>query len=154
MHPPTGDRTDAANASARPSDVPARGTRAGWRRWPLLALGYVLFGLGFAGIFVPLLPTVIFWILAAVCFTRTSPAMRARLLAWPGVGGTIEAYLARGELSDRSKRAALFGLAAAGGLTLVILRHQPLVAGLLAVLFVGIALYIVTRPAPGRSASP
>ncbi|MEX0782917.1 MAG: YbaN family protein [Dehalococcoidia bacterium] len=39
----------------------------------LLAAGAVLVGIGAIGVFVPLLPTTIFLILAAACFGRSSP---------------------------------------------------------------------------------
>jgi uncharacterized membrane protein YbaN (DUF454 family) len=42
--------------------------------------GFVALALGALGIFLPLLPTVPFMILAAFFFARSSPALEARLL--------------------------------------------------------------------------
>jgi uncharacterized membrane protein YbaN (DUF454 family) len=41
-------------------------------RWALLISGIILVGIGILGMFLPLLPTTIFFILAAWCFARSS----------------------------------------------------------------------------------
>ncbi|MEO6696277.1 MAG: YbaN family protein, partial [Ignavibacteria bacterium] len=41
-------------------------------RWVLLITGTILMGIGILGMFLPLLPTTIFFILAAWCYARSS----------------------------------------------------------------------------------
>jgi hypothetical protein len=41
-------------------------------RWILVAAGTILVGIGILGMFLPLLPTTIFFILAAYCYARSS----------------------------------------------------------------------------------
>ncbi len=43
-------------------------------RWALMAAGAVLVGIGVLGIFLPLLPSTIFFLGAAACFGKSSPA--------------------------------------------------------------------------------
>ena len=47
------------------------------------ALGMAFFFLGALGIAVPLLPTVPFWILAAMCFARSSPQWQQKIYSHP-----------------------------------------------------------------------
>jgi uncharacterized protein len=47
-------------------------TRNRLLRWILIATGTFLVGIGILGIFLPLLPTTIFFILAAACYARSS----------------------------------------------------------------------------------
>lgn len=75
--------------------------------------------LGVAGIALPLLPTVPFLILAAWCFARSSPALERRLLASPRFGPAIHSWRARGAISRRGKRAALFAFAVSILLSLI-----------------------------------
>lgn len=88
-------------------------------RRPLYLLsGLTAFAAGTVGIFLPLLPTVPFYILAAFCFGRSNPAWEARLLAHPRFGPHIRAWREKGAISPYAKRLALamLGLSAAVGL--------------------------------------
>ena len=77
-----------------------------WRTAGLAALG-----LGTIGIFVPLLPTVPFYILAAFCFARGHPVWEARLLAHPRFGPHIRAWREKGAVSRKGKIAATVAFA-------------------------------------------
>ena len=73
--------------------------------------GIAALGLGFAGLFLPLLPTVPFVLLAAFCFARSNPAWEARLLAHPTLGPHIQAWRANGSISRKGKIAAVAAFA-------------------------------------------
>jgi uncharacterized membrane protein YbaN (DUF454 family) len=115
------------------------------RRLLLLGAGYLSFSTGFVGMFLPLLPTTVFWIVAAICFAKSSPAMYRRILAWPGVGPVIGDFLHYGVIHHRSKWVALAGMVAAAALILFLgIGSGPASLALIGIAFA--ALYVVTRP--------
>ena len=109
-----------------------------------LGLGLVSLLVGAVGIFVPLLPTVPFVILAAFCFARSSPKLEARLLSHPTFGAHIRAWRERGAISRRGKRAAFiaFGASAVVGLLTIALPWSLIPA---AAAVIG-GSWIATRP--------
>ena len=116
-------------------------------------VGYVFFSVGFAGMLLPVLPTTIFWIVAAACFAKSAPGMYRRILAW--LGAAIEDYLERGLIGPRSKTVALTGKAI--GAILIVTSPMPAYATGISLLC--IALDVATRPGklvatapPNRSA--
>jgi hypothetical protein len=81
-----------------------------------LRLGYAVVGilalaLGGLGIFLPLLPTVPFVLLAAFCFARSNPRWEAWLIQHRHFGPHIEAWRSRGAISRRGKLAASIAFA-------------------------------------------
>lgn len=83
-----------------------------------LTLGWLAFGLGFIGMFLPLLPTVPLWILAAWLFTHHAPHLKERIYHDPRVGHLVEDFLEYRVLSRRAKGFALPGIAVSVGLSL------------------------------------
>lgn len=68
--------------------------------------------LGVVGIFLPILPTVPFLILAAFCFARSDPALEARIMNHPVYGPPIRTWREKGAVSRRGKVAATFAFSA------------------------------------------
>jgi uncharacterized membrane protein YbaN (DUF454 family) len=87
------------------------------RRQLYLCAGLLAVALGTIGIFLPLLPTVPFMILAAFCFARSSPALEARLLNHPRFGHHLVSWREKGAISRRGKwsATAAFGVSIAIG---------------------------------------
>ena len=74
--------------------------------------GVVSTALGVVGIFLPILPTVPFLILAAFCFARSDPALEARIMNHPVYGPPIRTWREKGAVSRRGKWAATFAFSA------------------------------------------
>jgi uncharacterized membrane protein YbaN (DUF454 family) len=72
-----------------------------------IAGGVILVGIGTLGIFVPLLPTTIFWILAAACFSKSHPEYAERLYAHPKYGHHLRAWRDHRAISRKGKIAAI-----------------------------------------------
>jgi len=81
------------------------GSRVGRAVW--LVLGLVCVGLGGIGIVVPGLPTTIFFIGAAACFTRSSPRPEAWVLNLPKIGPAVGDYRAGLGMPRRAKQWAI-----------------------------------------------
>ncbi|TWI50479.1 hypothetical protein IQ22_03873 [Pseudomonas duriflava] len=70
-----------------------RVSRRPWVRYSLLALGWLSIALGVIGIFLPILPTTPFLLLAAACFMRSSRRFYNWLVNHPRLGPLIKDYL-------------------------------------------------------------
>ena len=116
-------------------------------------VGYVAFAIGLAGLALPVLPTTVFWIVAAACFAHSSPAMYRRILAWPGIGRTVDDFISHGVISRKGKIAAVCGMAVAT--VLVALSPMAQTATLIALGGIAIgATYVLTRPESVPPARP
>lgn len=108
-------------------------------------LGGLALLLGGIGIFLPVLPTTPFVLLAAFAFTRGSPALRSWLANHALFGPLIADWEARGAIALRYKLLACTLMAAAfiaslmAGFSPLILIVQGLCLG-------AAATYILTRP--------
>ena len=77
------------------------------KRGLLTAAGSLSLGLGVLGIFLPLLPTTPFLLLAAACYARSSERLNRWLLGHPTLGKFIEDYRSGRGMPLRAKIVAL-----------------------------------------------
>lgn len=130
------------------------GTEAPLRRTTFKILGGGCVALGIAGAFLPLLPTTIFFVLAAACFARSSPALEKRILDHPVFGPQVIAWRDHGAIPRKAKLMAFAGMA--GGFLVFYLTAAPnlwLTIGV-AVFFIACAAYVGTRPAGPKHIHP
>ncbi|HXV29523.1 MAG TPA: DUF454 family protein [Sinorhizobium sp.] len=115
-------------------------------RLVLLGLGWAMVGLGIAGIFLPLLPTTPFLLLAAWLFARSSPRLEQWLFDHPLFGRTLRDWQEDGAISRRAKIGAisLMGL----GFAFFWFRVEPgaPLAALVAAVLIACAAFIASRP--------
>jgi len=81
--------------------------RHAWLRWLLLGIGWLSVALGVIGIFLPVLPTTPFLLLAAACFVRSSRRVYIWLVTHPRLGPWIRDYLDGEGIPFRAKAWAI-----------------------------------------------
>jgi uncharacterized membrane protein YbaN (DUF454 family) len=92
-------------------------------RWLLIGVGALSVGLGTLGIFVPLLPTTPFLLLAAACFVRSSDRLHNWLLNHRVYGPVIRGYREHRALPASSKVTSLLFTWAAILASIFLLSH-------------------------------
>ncbi|MFT3663457.1 YbaN family protein [Piscinibacter sp.] len=88
------------------SSLPSPPHRPPWQRACWTAAGFASLALGIVGIFLPLLPTTPFVLLAAFCFSRGSERFETWLLAHPRFGPMVADWRARRAVPRRAKQLA------------------------------------------------
>ena len=128
-----------------PQEQPPPSTSASSVRAALLrVLGTVLFVIGAIGLVLPVWPTTIFWILAALAFAHSWPSMRDRIFAWPRVGPVVRDFVEHGVLSRQGKQHAVLGMLL--GLLIVALTQPSTTVLLLTVALIACGIgYVLTR---------
>lgn len=110
-----------------------------------MSAGLTSLGLGLIGIFLPLLPTVPFLLLAAFCFARSSERLHRWLVTHPVLGPPIQDWERSGAISMRGKQMATVSMLAVFGLS-VGLELRPAILAVQAAVLCATSLFIWTRP--------
>jgi uncharacterized membrane protein YbaN (DUF454 family) len=130
--------------------TPARKARSGfsisaWHKPFLFVLAWGFLAVGIVGVFLPVLPGTLFLIMAAACFTRSSPRFEAWLLAHPRFGPSVRAWRATGSVPRRAKVFAALSLAVSW-LILLATGATAVVTVTCFAVFLAIAVYVASRP--------
>src|SRR3546814_18140068 len=67
--------------------------------------GYAFFAIGLVRVALPVLPTTIFWIIAAACFPNSCTAIARKITAHPRVGPDADPFRPPALLPPKSKNA-------------------------------------------------
>ncbi|HMG27277.1 MAG TPA: YbaN family protein [Acidimicrobiia bacterium] len=134
--------------SIAPRALPRHGpvARAGWLVGGLLAVA-----VGAVGIVVPGLPTTVFFIVAAWCFSHSSPRLERWVLNLPRVGPMVGDYRAGLGMPRRAKAIAISMIAVFVTLSVVLfIGSWPWRLVVLALGVVGVAYIAVRVPTRER----
>lgn len=108
--------------------------------------GWLSFAIGVIGIFLPVLPTTPFMIVAAYCFSHGSERCHRWLLSRPRIGPAIKDWEEARVIRKRAKVLATCLLAVSLISTTVLLQPPVLMAGGFVLLFISVVLFLWSFP--------
>lgn len=112
------------------------------KRYLLLAAGGLSLSMGVAGLFLPLLPTTPFLLLAAACFLRSSQRLYNWLTGHKHLGPYIRNYLRHRAVSIKAKTVSIILLWATIGGTAVFAVRNNWVRIVLVLVAVGVTVHL------------
>jgi len=124
-------------------DSEARTPKSSLGKWLLIIAGVLAVGLATAGIFLPLLPTTPFLLLAAACFIRSSNRLYQWLIHHKWFGSYIRNYREHKAIPKRTKVVIILllwgtlGYSAFGVINTLVLRILLLLIG------IGVTLHVL-----------
>lgn len=114
------------------------------------AFGILLLVAGIIGMFLPLMPTTIFLILAAWCFSKSSQRLETWLLGHAILGPTIVNWREHGVIPPRAKAMACTGMALGLFIFWFAAHPAPWLLLLVAAALAACAWYVLSRPSAPR----
>jgi uncharacterized membrane protein YbaN (DUF454 family) len=115
-----------------------------WLRILLVIAGTFFVGLGIVGIFVPVLPTTPFLLLAAACYARSSQKFYGWLLNNKLFGSYIRNYLERKGISLRAKVVTLTLLWITIGSSVAFVVETLVLKLILVIIAIGVSIHILS----------
>jgi uncharacterized membrane protein YbaN (DUF454 family) len=112
----------------------------------LVICGTLLVALGVIGVFLPLVPTTVFLLLAAACYARSSERFHRRLMESRWLGGYIRSHQGRG-MRRRDKAVTLALLWIGIGATITWSVEATWLRLLLAAIALGVTTHVIRLPA-------
>ena len=120
----------------------------------LTVIGWVFVALGMIGIFLPLMPTTIFFLLAAACFARSSKKFYNWLIYHPGFGKFIKDYHEHRGLQLKSKIIAITLLIITIGSSVIFFTDKIYVRIILSIIAIGVSSYIISLKIIKQTTNP
>ena len=115
-------------------------------RWILLTIGFAAVALGVIGIFLPVLPTVPFLLLALACFGRSSERFYTWLLEHAHLGPIVRPYLAGKGLTRTSKLKAISLVWISIAVSILFLLETTWVRVVLLIVACSVSFYLLRLP--------
>jgi uncharacterized protein len=124
--------------------------RSRWIRALFLVAGTVALGLGIVGVFLPVLPTTPFVLLAAACYARGSRRFHQKLLANRTFGPIIVEWERYRSIPYRTKLAAVVLMSLTMAISIVFFVRPVWLKAVLAVMGIALALWLYRLPSRDR----
>ena len=115
-------------------------------KYLFLIIGLICMALGFLGVFLPILPTTPFMILAAFCFSKSSERLHNWLLERPHIGKLILDWQNDGVIRKKAKVASTLVIVPLFSYTLIFVQVSVFVKVLLVLIGLGVLYFIWSRP--------
>ncbi len=112
------------------------------RFWYLI-FGCIFVGIGVLGIFLPLLPTAIFLIMASACFMKSSPKAAAWLKNNRWIGGYVRNHIDKTGLTITSKVTHIVILWVSIGLSAYFVAENNVIRILLLVIAIAVSIHLI-----------
>lgn len=107
----------------------------------LVALGFFSLALGTLGIFLPVLPTVPLYLLAAILFAKSSPRLHRWFTSTALYKKNLESYVNGEGMTLATKLRITLTITASIAIGCWFVHHLPLLQMLLAVVWLGLMIY-------------
>ena len=115
-------------------------------KYLFLSIGLISMALGFLGVFLPILPTTPFMILAAFCFSKSSDRLHSWLIKRPHIGKLILDWQNDGRIRKKVKLASTLVIIPLFSYSLTFVKVSLFVKTLLALIGIGVLYFIWSRP--------
>ena len=113
-------------------------------KWALIIVGVLSVGLAIVGIFLPLVPTTPFLLLAAACFIRSSDSLYRRLINHKWFGPYIRNYREYKAITSRTKVVILLLLWGTLGYAAIAIVSALVVRVLLSLIGMGVTIHVLS----------
>lgn len=133
---------------------PGNKTHGALLRWTLHGIGCLSVALAVLGIFLPVLPTVPFLLLALACFTRSSDRFYSWLVQHEQLGPLVRPYLNGAGLPIKAKVKAITLVWSSILISAIFLVNLLWVRIALPIIAIGVTLYLLRLPTSGQAPDP
>lgn len=114
----------------------------------LIIIGTISLTAGSIGIFVPILPTTPFLLLALTCYLRSSKKLYDFIIQNKYLGPYVKDYLSGKGIPKKAKKKAVFLIWVMIGFSVFLVRDKIILQVMLVIIAGSVSAYILTRKTP------